>query len=53
MPFEYYALYSGHRITLRGVYINQLLFRTYNDLLSLGVRRLTIKRYLLLDRKRK
>jgi len=53
MPFEYYAPYSGHRITLRGAYIDQLLFRTYNDLLYLSVKRLTIERYLLLDRRRK
>ena len=53
MPFEHYAPYSGHRITPRGAYIDQLLFRTYNDLLYLNVKRLTIKRYLLLDRRRK
>ena len=53
MPFEYYALYSGHRITPRGAYIDQLLFRTYNGLLYLGVKRLAIERHLLLDRRRK
>ena len=53
MLFEYYALYSDYRITLRDAYIDRLLSRRYNDLLYLSVKRLTIRRYFLLDRKRK
>jgi len=53
MPFEYYAPCLDYRITLRDTYIDQLLSRIYSDLLGLSIRRLTLGRYLLLDRKRK